>query len=122
MQVSQVSLDGGTRRLGRSLVVLGLALMAGGCAATDISSAHRLYAQGLFEDAADSIRTIHPQDEDGASTKNRSEDNIWLLIEKGKLLLDAGFYDESNSAFLEANRILETLDEEALISLVGIRS
>ncbi len=93
-----------------------------GCNTTDISSARLPYESGQFAFAADEISTIHPQTEDGASSKNAARDNIWLLIEKGKMLLDAGRFEESNVAFYEANRILEALDEEATVSLGGIRS
>jgi hypothetical protein len=92
------------------------------CNTTDISSARLPYESGQFNAAADEISKIHPQDAEGASTKNADRDNIWLLIEKGKMLMDAGRFEESNVAFYEANRILESLDEKALVSLGAVSS
>jgi hypothetical protein len=102
-------------------VALGLCSLCA-CSSTDISSARGLHETGNYSGAAAEIMAIHPQGEDGLATSNRAEDNIWLLLEKGKMLLDAGRFAESNEAFYEANRILETLDEEAVVSLGAVRS
>ena len=93
-----------------------------GCTTTDISPARDLYEAGDHQAAADKISELHPQDEEGRQVKNRGEDNIWLLLEKGKMLMDAGRWEESNVAFLEADRIFGALDSEATVSLGGIRS
>lgn len=98
-----------------------VALLAG-CSTTDIQPARDLYETGDFLGAASKIAEIHPQDEQGQQVQNRSEDNIWLLLEKGKMLMDAGRWQESNVAFLEADRIFRALDSEADVSLGAIRS
>ena len=111
------------RLLGTALPAFAAAtLLLAGCNTTDVSSARLPYESGQFMAAADEITKIHPQDEDGATSKNPARDNIWLLIEKGKMLMDAGRFEESNMAFYEANRILETLDEEATVSLGAVSS
>ena len=108
--------------LALSLGASSLLLTLGACNTTDIAPARELYAQGEFQNAAAMITTIHPQDKKGKSKKNRAGDNIWLLLEKGKMLMDAGQFKESNIAFYEANRILGILKDEASICLGAIRS
>lgn len=104
-------------------LLTGAALFAlAACSTTDIDPARQLYEGGDFQGAADKIAELHPQDEEGRQIKNRGEDNIWLLLEKGKMLMDAGRWEESNIAFLEADRIFAALDSEATVSLGGIRS
>lgn len=93
------------------------------CASTDISPARTLYEAGDYELAALKIDELHPHNlEKGVHDRNRSEDNVWLLLEKGKMLADAGKWAESNIAFYEANQIFNNLDDEAKLSMGGIRS
>ena len=102
--------------------VLAITFSLSACNSTDITNARLPYGAGDFQEASAQITAIHPQDEDGEASENRSVDNIWLLLEKGKMLLDAGQFEASNIAFYEANRILETLDEEATVSVGAIQS
>jgi uncharacterized protein len=121
-QMSMFSRSQSKRRALFSFSILSTTLILGACNSTDIKSARLPYEAGAFQEAAEIMVEIHPQDGDGAASDNRSEDNIWLLIEKGKMLLDAGQFEASNVAFYEANRIFETLDEEATVSLGAIQS
>lgn len=93
------------------------------CASTDISPARAHHESGNFAEAAQAIDEIHPYNaEEGFHGCNRAEDNIWLLLEKGKMLTDAGRWDESNIALYEADLIFSNLEDEAKVSLGGIRS
>jgi len=50
------------------------------------------------------------------SPRVRGNDRVWALLERGKMLQDAGRWEESNRALELADRIIETLDESAVIS------
>jgi hypothetical protein len=90
--------------------LLGTTLLAGaGCGSTDLRQASVQHASGRFERAAESILPIEPQ----------GQDRIWVLLERGKLLQDAGRWRESNEAFESAWRIRQSLDDAALISGLG---
>jgi len=104
------------------VLLVSVAAILASCASTDISPARQHYESGEFAEAALVIAEIHPQDEEGNSIQNRAEDNIWLLLEKGKMLMDAGYWEESLFAYEEAAEIFDALDAEAQISLGAIRS
>lgn len=97
------------------------------CGTTDISKARRLHQDGDFVGASlemSGIQSLVVDEETGEAYHESSngEDNLWLLLEKGKYHVDAGEWALGRLCFREALGIIERLDEEALISLGAITS
>ncbi len=90
-------------------------LAATGCRTTDIKPAYEAHAHGDFEGAVEMI---------GASIENQSgfklEDTLWLLLEQGKMLQDAGRWQDSNRAFEKVRTILDNKGDQAFLSLNSI--
>lgn len=106
-------------------VPFALALLAS-CNTTDISKARGFHQNGEYAAAARAMEAIVPLEEDEDGTLHhdakRGVDNLWLVLESGKYHIDAGEWELGRQAMREALGILERLDEEAVISMGGVRS
>lgn len=91
-----------------SIAVAALVAAAGGCT-TDLKQPKRLHDQGRFEAAAAAVAPVHPE----------PQDTIWVHLEKGKILQDAGRAEESNRHFEQAYAIRQSLDDAAVVSATG---
>ncbi len=92
-----------------------LAFALTGCRTTDIRQSYELHAQGNFEAAADDV-AARIANQSGFKT----EDTLWLLLEEGKMLQDAGRWQESNNAFEKVRTILDNKGDQAFISINSI--
>lgn len=92
---------------------LALAALCGlaGCSSTNLEHAYALHESGAFPAAADEIVEVELA---------RQVDRIWVLLERGKMLQDAGRWQASIDAFREADELFELLDESAVISAGAI--
>lgn len=85
------------------------------CRTTDIDPAYQQHAHGDFEGAVLSIQqSIQNQ------SSFKSEDTVWLLLEQGKMLQDAGRWQESNASFEKVRIILDNKGDQAFLSLNSI--
>ena len=81
-----------------------LAAMAlAGCSSTDVSAMVTPYRAGDFAAAAEAAKGFDGDDD---------EDGIWILMNKGKILMDAGQWKESLAAYQECTTQLEALAKE----------
>ncbi len=105
--------------------LLALCLLAA-CSTTDISGPRRLHQAGQFAEAARAAEQIIPtkEAEDGSvvHAAKRSADNLWLVLEMGKYHIDAGEWEQGRNTMREALAIIESLDEEAVVSLGAVTS
>jgi hypothetical protein len=84
------------------------------CSTTDLMPAYQQHAAGDFDGAVASIQ----QSVQGQSSF-KTEDTLWLLLEQGKILQDAGRWQESN-ALEKARILLDNLGDKAFISVNSI--
>ncbi|MGA0871373.1 MAG: hypothetical protein ACO3SJ_00715 [Phycisphaerales bacterium] len=87
---------------------LPVAVLGFGCT-TDLRAPKQLHDQGRFEAAAEAVVQVRAE----------PQDTLWVRLEQGKILQDAGRFEESNRAFEEAYAIRESLDDSAVISTTG---
>jgi hypothetical protein len=99
----------------RAALAVAAALVGAGCGSTDIRGSYALHERGDFQAAAADI--VLRSDE---QSRFRQYDTVWLLLERGKMLQDAGRFAESNSAFQQARTILDNLDDAAVVSVNSI--
>lgn len=97
------------RRLRSIPRVLGalLAALACACASTNLDAAYLAHEAGDFEAAAEVALSLEPK---------RDHDRLWVLLERGKMLQDAGRFAESTRVLREADELIEVLDESAVVS------
>ncbi len=78
-----------------------LAAMAfAGCSSTDVSAMVTPYRAGDFAAAAEAAKAFDGDDD---------EDGIWILMNKGKILMDAGQWKEGLAAYQECTAQLDAL-------------
>lgn len=109
----------------KSLLPFAFALLAS-CNTTDISKPRGLHQNGEYAAAARAMEAVVPlvETEDGTHYHDakRGADSLWLVLESGKYHIDAGEWELGRQAMREALGILERLDEEAVVSMGGVRS
>lgn len=79
-----------------------------GCT-TDLRMPRQLHDQGRFVEAAEAAAQVQAE----------PQDTLWVRLEQGKILQDAGRLEESNRAFEQAYAIRESLDDSAVVSTTG---
>lgn len=85
------------------------------CRTTNIDAAYQQHALGDFDGAVVTIQESI-QNQSGFKT----EDTVWLLLEQGKMLQDAGRFAESNASFEKVRTILDNKGDSAFISVNSI--
>jgi len=107
-------------------VPVAFASLLASCNTTDISKPRRFHQSGEYAAAARAMEAIVPlkEGENGLlyHDAERGVDNLWLVLESGKYHIDAGEWELGRQAMREALGILERLDEEAVISMGGVKS
>ena len=98
-----------TRVRGSGCVVVAAFLATTVGCTTDLRQPKRLHDQGRYEAAATTVKQVVPE----------PQDTIWVRLEQGKVLQDAGRLEESNRNFEEAYAIRQALDDAAEISATG---
>lgn len=96
------------------LLLLWLALLPGCRSAPErIAPVLAQYRSGRFEEAARIVSSTR-----SASLRDGGRDAVWWLLEEGKVLADAGRFEESDASFARADERMEEL-EGPDISLTG---
>lgn len=83
--------------------VLLAAVAFSGCSSTDVSAMITPYRAGDIAAAAEAAKDFDGDDE---------EDGIWILMNKGKILMDAGQWKESLAAYQDCTTQLDALAKE----------
>lgn len=89
-----------------------LLLVLASCATTEIRPGYELHTRGDFAGAA---REIGARIQD--QSRFKTEDTIWLLLEYGKALQDAGEWAASNTQLEKAMTLIENHGDKAFISV-----
>ncbi len=101
------------RRLALGALSTAWIVVAVGCtSSTNIEVARSKYFVGDYSAAAVDINAFSREEVE-------PQDTMWFLLEKGKILQDAGQFQASNEAFEEAYRIRQSLDDAAVVSGAG---
>ncbi|OFZ19636.1 MAG: hypothetical protein A2X94_17495 [Bdellovibrionales bacterium GWB1_55_8] len=88
---------------------LTILLLTAGCASSRVldSESTRLFREGRYEDAATRL-------EEGLKREGDGKDQLLYLLDLGLSLHSAGKYEESNRAFLAADKVAEIKDYTSL--------
>lgn len=89
------------RHLQFVLVAMMLCVLAA-CSSTDISAATNPHAAGDFAAAATAARELDADDD---------ADGIWILLEQGKILMDAGDFGGASAAFTQCSERMDAAFE-----------
>ena len=92
----------------RPMAIASLLAVSCGCT-TNLKQPKQLHDQGRFEAAAAAVQQVAAE----------PQDTIWVRLEQGKILQDAGRLEESNRNFEEAYAIRQSLDDAAVVSGSG---
>ena len=90
------------RNLQFLLLVMWICMFAA-CSTTDISSATNPHAAGDFVAAAAAARELDTDDDD---------DGIWILLEQGKILMDAGDFSGASTSFRQCSERMDAAFKE----------
>ncbi len=89
-----------------ALAAAGLALAPLGCASTDLTTVYAPHDRGNFQAAADATRQFEPSDSSLSFAGVNRWDELWVLLERGKALQDAGRFAESARVLTRADEII----------------
>ena len=84
--------------------MLGMALLvAAGCKSPGIREARQMHSSGQFDLAAEKVATLPPP---------KDHDTVWVGVESGAILMDAGYYGEARARLDETDLVIRAIDED----------